>query len=101
MQKILHITHHHNRLDALHIHTIIVFPSYKKQDGGETYFKIKKSTKMQKVFDTYASRKGLSASTLRFLYDGNRIQSNDTPKMLEMEDQDQIDCRIEQSGGSF
>ena len=56
---------------------------------------------MQKVFDTYASRKGLSASTLRFLYDGNRIQSNDTPKMLEMEDQDQIDCRIEQSGGSF
>lgn len=56
---------------------------------------------MQKVFDTYAGRKGFSASTLRFLYDGHRINSNDTPKMLEMEDQDQIDCKIEMSGGSF
>ncbi len=73
----------------------------KTQDGSEMYFKIKQSTKMQKVFDTYAGRKGFSASTLRFLYDGHRINSNDTPKMLEMEDQDQIDCKIEMSGGSF
>ena len=84
-------------LGALHIRNCI----HKKQDGSEIYFKIKKSTKMQKVFDTYAGRKGFSASALRFLYDGSRIKSDDTPKMLEMEDQDQIDCKIEQSGGSF
>mmetsp|Transcript_22348 Transcript_22348/g.46988 ORF Transcript_22348/g.46988 Transcript_22348/m.46988 type:complete len:98 (-) Transcript_22348:236-529(-) len=71
------------------------------QTGEETYFKIKKTTKMQKVFDTYASRKGVQASSLRFLLDGERIQPDATPKQLELDDQDQIDCMLEQSGGSF
>eukprot|EP00579_Thalassiosira_antarctica_P001249 CAMPEP_0201869054 /NCGR_PEP_ID=MMETSP0902-20130614/2715_1 /ASSEMBLY_ACC=CAM_ASM_000551 /TAXON_ID=420261 /ORGANISM="Thalassiosira antarctica, Strain CCMP982" /LENGTH=94 /DNA_ID=CAMNT_0048394493 /DNA_START=129 /DNA_END=413 /DNA_ORIENTATION=+ len=71
------------------------------QTGEETYFKIKKSTKMQKVFDTYAQRKGVQASSLRFLLDGDRIQPDATPKLLELDDQDQIDCMLEQSGGSF
>lgn len=72
-----------------------------EQNGEETYFKIKRSTKMQKVFETYANRKGINPDTIRFLLDGERIQPTDTPKMLEMEDQDQIDCRLEQNGGSF
>ena len=63
------------------------------------YFKIKKSTKMQKVFETYAGRKGVNSSIYRFLLDGERIQPTDTPKMLEMEDQDQINCVLAQSGG--
>mmetsp|Transcript_35373 Transcript_35373/g.60082 ORF Transcript_35373/g.60082 Transcript_35373/m.60082 type:complete len:95 (-) Transcript_35373:203-487(-) len=71
------------------------------QTGEETYFKIKKSTKMQKVFDTYAQRKGVQASSLRFLLDGDRIQPDATPKQLELDDQDQIDCMLEQSGGCF
>ncbi|KAL9187831.1 hypothetical protein ACHAXT_006209 [Thalassiosira profunda] len=70
------------------------------QSGEETYFKIKKSTKMQKVFETYAQRKGVQAASLRFLLDGDRIQADQTPKQLEMDDQDQIDCMLEQSGGS-
>ncbi|KAL7534624.1 hypothetical protein ACHAXR_007870 [Thalassiosira sp. AJA248-18] len=69
------------------------------QTGEETYFKIKKSTKMSKVFDTYAQRKGVQASSLRFLLDGDRIQPDSTPKQLELDDQDQIDCMLEQSGG--
>ncbi|CAB9513061.1 Small ubiquitin-related modifier 1 [Seminavis robusta] len=69
------------------------------QTGEETFFKIKKSTKMQKVFDTYAQRKGVQASSLRFLLDGERIEPNQTPKMLELDDQDQIDCMLEQTGG--
>lgn len=70
------------------------------QTGEETFFKIKKSTKMQKVFDTYAQRKGVQASSLRFLLDGERIEPTQTPKMLELDDQDQIDCMLEQTGGS-
>jgi len=70
-----------------------------QKTGEETYFKIKKSTKMQKVFDTYAQRKGVQASSLRFLLDGDRIQPDQTPKQLELDDQDQIDCMLEQSGG--
>jgi small ubiquitin-related modifier len=54
---------------------------------------------MQKVFETYAQRKGVQASSLRFLLDGERIEPESTPKMLELDDQDQIDCMLEQSGG--
>lgn len=96
---------------------------------------------MQKIFEAYASRKGVDVSTLRFLYDGERIAMDATPKtvsshfffffflsphqtflllslhlwpknlttlyfdflffcqQLELEDQDQIDCMLEQHGG--
>ena len=63
------------------------------------FFKIKKTTRMSKVFETYAQRKGIQAASLRFLLDGERIQGDPTPKMLEMEDQDQIDAVLEQTGG--
>jgi small ubiquitin-related modifier len=54
---------------------------------------------MQKVFETYATRKGLQIASLRFLLDGERVEPTSTPKMLELEDQDQIDCMLEQAGG--
>ncbi|OEU22446.1 small ubiquitin-like protein [Fragilariopsis cylindrus CCMP1102] len=69
------------------------------QTGEETFFKIKKSTKMSKVFNTYAQRKGVQMSSLRFLLDGERIAETMTPQDLELDDQDQIDCMLEQSGG--
>ena len=72
-----------------HMHTTF-------KTGEETFFKIKKSTRMQKVFDTYAQRKGIQASSLRFLLDGEKIGADQTPKMLELDDQDQIDCMLEQ-----
>lgn len=67
--------------------------------GEETAFKVKKSTKMSKIIETFASRKGLSVNVLRFMYDGKRIKAEDTPKMLEMEDDDQIDVVLQQEGG--
>lgn len=54
---------------------------------------------MSKIFNAYAVRKGVQPNSLRFLLDGERINADDTPKMLELEDQDQIDCVLEQSGG--
>jgi len=71
------------------------------QTGEETFFKIKKSTRMQKVFETYAQRKGVQSSSLRFLLDGDRIAPEQTPKMLELDDEDQIDCMLEQTGGGL
>jgi len=38
------------------------------------FFKVKKSTKLQKVFDAYSSRKGVAAASLRFLFDGMRVR---------------------------
>jgi len=72
----------------------------KDQTGEETMFKIKKSTKMSKVFSAYAQRKGVEQASLRFLLDGERISETDTPKMLELEDEDQIDCVLAQVGGA-
>lgn len=72
----------------------------KDQTGEETMFKIKKSTKMSKVFSAYAQRKGVEPKSLRFLLDGENIPETSTPKMLELEDEDQIDCVLAQTGGS-
>lgn len=70
-----------------------------KKSGEETFFKVKKTTKMQKVFDAYASRKGVAKNAMRFLVDGERIEEDATPESLDLEDQDQIDCLLEQTGG--
>ncbi|GAX13528.1 small ubiquitin-related modifier [Fistulifera solaris] len=69
------------------------------QDGQETFFKIKKTTKMRKVFESYATRRGVQMTSLRFLLDGENVELDSTPKMLELEDQDQIDCMLAQTGG--
>ena len=66
----------------------------KDQGGDETFFKVKKTTKMQKVFGAYAQRKGVAITSLRFLIDGDRIDPAETPKSLELEDQDQSKCHL-------
>lgn len=73
----------------------------KDQGGEETFFKVKKKTKMEKIFLAYAQRKGVQKSLLRFLLDGDRINPEDTPISLELEDMDQIDVVMEQSGGGY
>jgi small ubiquitin-related modifier len=51
---------------------------------------------MEKVFNAFATRRGVAVGSLRFLLDGEKIGIDQTPKMLELEDQDQIDCMLEQ-----
>ncbi|OQR83475.1 small ubiquitin-like modifier (SUMO), partial [Thraustotheca clavata] len=63
--------------------------------GRINLFKVKPHTKMEKIFTAYAQRKGVPAAALRFLLDGTRIVGEQTPKMLELEDQDQIDSALE------
>ena len=54
----------------------------KDQTGEETYFKVKNTTKMGKVFQAYAKRKGLAVGSLRFLLDGERINEDESPKSV-------------------
>ncbi len=54
---------------------------------------------MSKVIQTYAQRKGIDPTTLRFLVDGERVKPDDTPGSLDLDDQDQVDVMLEQSGG--
>eukprot|EP01032_Pedospumella_encystans_P009657 gene9657-11349_t len=73
----------------------------KEQTGEEMFFKVKGTTKMQKVFDSYAQRRGVQPNAIRFMLDGQRIRSEDTPKMLELQDDDQIDVVLETVGGGL
>ena len=41
----------------------------------------------------------LDKTMLRFLFDGQRLKGDETPKMLEFEDGEQLDVMIEQEGG--
>lgn len=54
---------------------------------------------MGRIFEAYAKRKSVPASALRFMLDGERIQSESTPTQLDLEDKDQIDVFLEQTGG--
>lgn len=45
----------------------------------DVYFKIKKSTQLKKVFDAFCKRTGKDSRSLRFLYEGERVQETDTP----------------------
>ncbi|ORZ27135.1 ubiquitin-related domain-containing protein [Lobosporangium transversale] len=70
------------------------------QDQSEVFFKIKRSTALKKLMDAYCDRQGKALNSVRFLYDGERIQPTNTPNELEMEDGDSIDVMVEQVGGS-
>mmetsp|Transcript_32280 Transcript_32280/g.37900 ORF Transcript_32280/g.37900 Transcript_32280/m.37900 type:complete len:98 (-) Transcript_32280:244-537(-) len=72
----------------------------KDQSGDETFFKIKKTTKMGKIFGVYAERKGVQVNSIRFTFDGLRVGPEATPDSIGLEDSDQIDCMIEQTGGA-
>lgn len=69
------------------------------QAKDEMFFKVKKSTKMSKIMEAYASRLGVAATNLCFTFDGTKLDANSTPKMLEMDENDQIDVLLEQVGG--
>ena len=79
-------------------YTIQLTVRVRDQTGEETFFKLSYGTRMQKLFETYARRKGHNSSSLRFLLDGERINGDSTSRRLELRDQDQIDCMLEQQG---
>ena len=68
------------------------------QNGEETMFTVKRTTKMEKVFNAFAGRKGVDVQVLRFLLHGEPLYpgDRDTPESLELEDGDQIDCMLQQ-----
>ena len=51
--------------------------------------------------DAYCQRQGLSNNQCRFIFDGERIKEDDTPENLEMENGDEIDVMVEQTGGNI
>ena len=71
----------------------------KDPQGEEIYFKVKRSAKMRKLFNAYCKRSNVDISTIRFFYQGERIDDDKTPDDLHLQDKDRIDAFIRQTAG--
>ncbi|KAF2159106.1 hypothetical protein M409DRAFT_71234 [Zasmidium cellare ATCC 36951] len=68
-------------------------------NNNEVFFKIKRTTQLKKLMDAFCERQGKSAQSVRFLFDGQRVNHSDTPDTLEMADGDTLEVHQEQIGG--
>lgn len=84
-------------------------------NNNEVFFKIKRSTKLDKLMNAFCDRQGKDPRTVRFLFDGTRVTAQDTPDsvirsfansrlsannyQLEMNDGDTLEVHQEQIGG--
>eukprot|EP00898_Chlorokybus_atmophyticus_P006107 jgi/Chlat1/6498/Chrsp45S05987 len=71
----------------------------KGQDGNEVFFKIKRSTALKKLMTAYCDRVSVEPNAIAFLFDGRRLREDQTPDELEMDDGDEIDAMLHQTGG--
>jgi len=92
-------------------------------NNNEVFFKIKRSTKLEKLMSAFCERQGKTLNSVRFLFEGQRVQPTDTPDtvgfplldsthsfitfancsslsaQLEMQDGDTLEVHQEQVGG--
>ncbi|GJW80188.1 ubiquitin-like protein SMT3 [Tanacetum coccineum] len=71
----------------------------KGQDGNEVFFRIKRSTQLKKLMNAYCDRQSVEINSIAFLFDGRRLRAEQTPDELEMEEGDEIDAMLHQTGG--
>ncbi|KAJ7530287.1 hypothetical protein O6H91_15G087900 [Diphasiastrum complanatum] len=71
----------------------------KGQDGNDIFFRIKRSTQLRKLMNAYCDRQSVDFNAIAFLFDGRRLRGEQTPDELEMEDGDEIDAMLHQTGG--
>ncbi|CAJ0927163.1 unnamed protein product, partial [Ranitomeya imitator] len=50
------------------------------QDSSEIHFKVKMTTHLKKLKESYCQRQGVPMNSLRFLFEGQRIADHQTPK---------------------
>jgi small ubiquitin-related modifier len=70
-----------------------------KSEETEVHFKIKRTTPLKKLMNSFCQRQGKDPKSVRFSYDGETVLDTATPNDLEMEDGDCIDVMVGQLGG--
>eukprot|EP01132_Coremiostelium_polycephalum_P001312 gene1312-1656_t len=70
-----------------------------KGQNSEVQFKVRTTTPFLKLMNAYCEKTGLELKNLRFLFNGERVNPELTPKHYDMENDDIIDCLIQQEGG--
>ncbi|KAF2658759.1 ubiquitin-like protein-like protein SMT3 [Lophiostoma macrostomum CBS 122681] len=68
-------------------------------NNNEVFFKIKRTTQLKKLMDAFCDRQGKNPASVRFLFDGARVQPTDNPESLDMQDGDTLEVHQEQIGG--
>ncbi|KAH7330075.1 ubiquitin-related domain-containing protein [Rhexocercosporidium sp. MPI-PUGE-AT-0058] len=68
-------------------------------NNNEVFFKIKRTTQLKKLMDAFCERQGKASTSVRFLFDGSRVQPTDSPETLDMADGDTLEVHQEQIGG--
>lgn len=48
-------------------------------NNNEVFFKIKRTTALKKLMDAFCERQGKSPQSVRFLFDGQRVNPTDSP----------------------
>ncbi|KAL0362298.1 UNVERIFIED_CONTAM: Small ubiquitin-related modifier 1 [Sesamum calycinum] len=82
------------------IFVVPVFSALLFDDGNEVFFRIKRSTQLKKLMNAYCDRQSVDFNSIAFLFDGRRLRGEQTPDELEMEDGDEIDAMLHQTGGA-
>ena len=70
----------------------------KDQSGSEVLFRVRPSTRMEKVWNAYCGAKHICSTSIKFVCDGCRIRPYDTCESLRLENNDSIYCYMEQEG---
>ncbi len=70
-----------------------------ERSGEEMIFRMDRSTTFMKLMDAFRQRSGLDVKVhCKFVFDGRRVDLDDTPKLLELEDGDTFRAYFEQAG---
>lgn len=51
-------------------------------NNNEVFFKIKRTTQLSKLMNAFCERQGKTLATVRFLFDGARVQPSDSPESV-------------------
>ena len=51
-------------------------------NNNEVFFKIKRTTQLKKLMDAFCDRQGKNIASVRFLFDGTRVQPTDNPETV-------------------
>ena len=68
------------------------------KNGEETMFRVRQTTPFGRIMDSFASHKGVNVAGLRFFFDDEQIDPDLTIADLDLEDGDQVDVFLAQTG---
>lgn len=82
------------------VSTVRCVPAQAGRHCLSAYTRRKTNHRLFDLFSLSFPFQGVPVTSLRFLFDGRRIDDADTPKQLEMENEDTIEVYQEQCGGN-